>query len=701
MSPAQPLRTTVDRGTRDACDRRVPDDGERESRPVGERESPLVDEREPLEVRQRQASGVVERAQPNDRACNGPSPGECRAGSDLDDVPSLVAWLLDQQQQVAVPARAGLSAVEQFARDQIEEPAPRDVHPSPRQALYRRALPAAPPGPGQQYGFEVDLDRCSGCKACVTACHSLNGLDEGEVWRDVGLLLGGSRSAPVMQHVTTACHHCLAPACLTACPVNAYEKDPATGIVVHLDDQCFGCRYCTLACPYDVPKYHAEKGIVRKCDMCSSRFAVGEPPACVQSCPHEAIAIRVVDVSAVIEDAEAAPFLPGAPDPQITYPTTNFKSRRAWPRNMLPADYFELRTEHPHWPLVLMLVLTQLSVGAFAVGLWLDHGSAGPRPTAVQPLHGATALVFGLVALAASIFHLGRPQYAYRAVLGLGHSWLSREIVAFGVFAVLACAYAAAVAMPTALGASGAAVARGLGWSVVGVGAGAIVCSIMIYASLGIEFWSVGRTTLRFALTAALLGTATAWLSIALLAALDPSETAAALADDEGPRLLRMLITVAGFKMGWEAALVRHRWSRAMTPLKRSALLMTRELASGTLARFAAGLLGGVLLPAILIGRLSATAATTVAATTTTAAATSAATATATTAAATSAAHTATSATAIATAVAVNDPIVANNSVALVALSLLLFGMCLVGELCERYQFFAAMAAPRMPGRIR
>ena len=58
---------------------------------------------------------------------------------------------------------------------------------------------------------------------------------------------------PVLQHVTTACHHCLDPACLNACPVDAYEKDPVTGIVRHLDDQCFGCQYCTLACPYDAP----------------------------------------------------------------------------------------------------------------------------------------------------------------------------------------------------------------------------------------------------------------------------------------------------------------------------------------------------------------------------------------------------------------------------------------------------------------
>ena len=173
----------------------------------------------------------------------------------------------------------------------------------------------------------------------MTACHSLNGLDEQETWRDVGLLIGGTSSNPVMQHVTTACHHCLEPGCMSACPVDAYEKDPVTGIVKHLDDQCFGCQYCTLACPYDVPKYHSGKGIVRKCDMCSDRLADGEAPACVQACPHEAIAIQVVDTQQVIEDAEANLFLPGGPDPQITLPTTHFKTSRVFPRNTLPADY--------------------------------------------------------------------------------------------------------------------------------------------------------------------------------------------------------------------------------------------------------------------------------------------------------------------------------------------------------------------------
>src|SRR6516225_1227160 len=202
----------------------------------------------------------------------------------------------------------------------------------PAQAKYYRDLiPLSLPAAGQQYAFAVNLDACTACKACVTACHSLNGLDEGETWRDVGTLFGGTGAEPIQQTITTACHHCLDPACMNGCPVLAYEKDPLTGIVKHLDDQCIGCQYCTFTCPYDVPKYSSSRGIVRKCDMCSDRLAVGEAPACVQACPNEAIAITLVDKVQVLEDAQGSPFVPGAPSPSITAPTTVYRTERALP----------------------------------------------------------------------------------------------------------------------------------------------------------------------------------------------------------------------------------------------------------------------------------------------------------------------------------------------------------------------------------
>jgi formate dehydrogenase iron-sulfur subunit len=556
-------------------------------------------------------------------------------------------WLIDS----LLAEQQELTAIDRFSREYDAELR------SAQARRYARLLPATPPGPGQQYAFEVDLDRCSGCKACVVACHTLNGLDESETWRDVGLLVGGSRTAPVMQHVTAACHHCLEPACMIACPVNAYEKDPLTGIVKHLDDQCFGCQYCTMACPYDVPKYHPAKGIVRKCDMCSPRLAVGEAPACVQACPHEAIAIRIVSREQVVEDAEAAVFLPAAPDPQITLPTTTYKTRRPFPRNLLPADYFRVNPQHAHWPLVVMLALTQLSVGAFVAGLVFERLIGTTSESLLRPFHAANSLTFGLLALGASTLHLGRPLYAFRAVLGLRHSWLSREIVAFGVFAGLALAYAGVI-LTTHFWATdtGRAVGRGpwiewLGWGVSASGAVGVFCSAMIYVFTRRECWSFTRVAVRFALTAALLGVAAIWLSILIATVVNPSPQLTAVVLEHGPLLCRALIVLAAVKLAWEATIFRHLLLGRMTPLRRSALLLTRDLSSVTLARFALGLLGGVVMPVLLLNALPTLSSTSV--------------------------------------------------VQFAAMTGLLFVACLAGELLERYLFFAACAAPRMPGGIR
>ena len=208
----------------------------------------------------------------------------------------------------------------------------------------------------------------------------------------------------------------------------------------------------------------------------------GEAPACAQACPHEAIAIRVVDKVQVTEDAEADHFLPAAPEPHLTLPTTRYKTKRVFPRNMLPADYYSVSPQHPHWPLIVMLVLTQLSVGAFGTGVLLQSRIGVYQAVHLQATHAGMALFFGVLALTASLLHLGRPQFAWRAVVGLRHSWLSREILAFGVFAGLATVYAAA---PFVLpGADW----RWLGGAVVASGAMGVFCSVMIYVATHREF---------------------------------------------------------------------------------------------------------------------------------------------------------------------------------------------------------------------
>lgn len=551
------------------------------------------------------------------------------------DGKSLLGQLLSDQQQ--------LTAVEEFARqhDGGELPA--------QERYYKSLIPTSQPGPGQQFAFEVDLDRCSGCKACVTACHSLNGLDSGETWRDVGLLIGGTTELPVLQHVTTACHHCLEPSCMSACPVDAYEKDPITGIVKHLDDQCFGCQYCTLACPYDVPKYHSGLGIVRKCDMCSDRLAHGEAPACVQACPHEAIAIRIVSRAQVVEDCESNTFLPAAPEPQITLPTTTYKSQRVFPRNLLPVDFHSVSAQQPHWPLIVMLVLTQFSVGAFLVGLGMERLLSSELISAIRPLHSLNALVFGLLALGASTLHLGRPQYAWRAVIGLRHSWLSREIVVFGAFAGAAILYAAGSWFGLESLGFGPLLHAAVGWSVAAFGLVGVFCSVMIYAFTQRAFWSFPLTATRFALTTVLLGIAATWVTLLALAVINNGPVTQLLIR-RGDLVCQGLMIVAVTKLAFEALVFRHLLRKQTTPLKRSALLMTGPLVRWTQARFVCGMIGGVLMPAVLRSLIGE---------------------------------------------------VAPSSVLMLATSAVLFVACLAGEFLERYLFFAAVASPRMPGTLR
>ncbi|MGH3849922.1 MAG: DmsC/YnfH family molybdoenzyme membrane anchor subunit, partial [Pseudonocardiaceae bacterium] len=312
-----------------------------------------------------------------------------------------------------------LTPVAQFARrheGDLIDPASR---------YYRDLVPLSAPKPGQQYGFEVDLDACTGCKACVIACNNLNGLDEGESFRATGLLHGGTLVLPLQQTVTTACHHCVEPACMNGCPTRAFDKDPLTGIVSHAEERCLGCGYCTWTCPYEVPRFNEARGVIRKCDMCKDRLAVGEAPACVQACPNGAIAIRLVDIGEVVAEAAApnAAVLPTAPPSMLTIPTTRYLTAWEIPPDVIAADYRTVRPGHGHRPLVVMLVLTQMAVGTLGIGLLIP----GRRSSVV-------ALLVAMAGLVASVAHLGQPQRLWRSMAGLRTSWLSREVAALGAF---------------------------------------------------------------------------------------------------------------------------------------------------------------------------------------------------------------------------------------------------------------------------
>jgi Fe-S-cluster-containing dehydrogenase component/DMSO reductase anchor subunit len=521
-----------------------------------------------------------------------------------NDARTLIDELLEEQQR--------LTAVEQFAWRKDHQVL------AAQTKLYRELLPARSPGPGQQYAFAVDLDSCSGCKACVTACHSLNGLDEDETWRSVGLLHGVAGGAPVQRTVTTACHHCVEPACLEGCPVLAYEKDPVTGIVRHLDDQCIGCQYCILKCPYDVPQYSAKRGIVRKCDMCSDRLAVGEAPACAQACPNGAITITLVDKAAIAAAAQRGEFLPGAPDPGYTLPTTRYHTTRELPPSLVPADQHDLKPGRSHPPLVIMLVLTQLSVGAACVETGLRMLFPANLMTQLSSWHALVALGIGVLALGASTLHLGRPRYAWRALAGLKTSWLSREILGFGLFAALASFQAAAGWWPALRGLR----SPGLGAAVSLSGLLGVFCSLMVYRDTRRPFWSGATAALKFLGTTALLGTVAILFVTTWQALLFPAIASHGAYRQLTVWLATALAAITAVKLGVEAGILRHLLEpRASSgapalagsspdllnprasSLRRTALLLTGELAEITIVRVLLGLIGGVLLPVAFLVR--------------------------------------------------------------------------------------------------
>jgi Fe-S-cluster-containing dehydrogenase component len=152
-------------------------------------------------------------------------------------------------------------------------------------------------------GVLVDTTRCVGCRACEAACAEANELPappDGEqvlkAPRDTSTTAftvvnrgdapgGGDRFAKKQ------CMHCLAPACASACPVTALKKLP-TGPVTYDASKCMGCRYCMVACPFNIPKYEYEALAprVRKCTFCAPRQAKGLPPACTEVCPSGALA---------------------------------------------------------------------------------------------------------------------------------------------------------------------------------------------------------------------------------------------------------------------------------------------------------------------------------------------------------------------------------------------------------------------------
>lgn len=183
-----------------------------------------------------------------------------------------------------------------------------------------------------RYAFYFDASRCTGCKTCELACKDYHDLSPKVAFRKVYEYVGGGidvdeagvvRSNNVWTTYTSMnCNHCEDPACVHVCPTGAMHKDEM-GFVSVDHDKCVGCKYCELACPYNVPAFDAEIGQMRKCDACESRVAKGENPICVDACPLYALDFGPIDEMKK-KHGESEWFAP-LPDPSYTSPTTIFK----------------------------------------------------------------------------------------------------------------------------------------------------------------------------------------------------------------------------------------------------------------------------------------------------------------------------------------------------------------------------------------
>jgi DMSO reductase anchor subunit len=189
-----------------------------------------------------------------------------------------------------------------------------------------------------------------------------------------------------------------------------------------------------------------------------------------------------------------------------------------------------------------------------------------------------------------------------------------------------------------------------VGLSAAGVGIVAVFCSVMIYASTGRPFWSLARTAFKFFLTRAMLGLPTALL-VGLAAAFGwRGEALDRIMGEYGASVCVVVAALTTLKLAAEASVFASLASKQFTPLKRTALLMSGELGPTTLQRFAMGLAGGVVLPVVLAAPYLAKS---------------------------GAGH---------------------NPLFVAAAAVLSVVLLVMGELLERYMFFAAVVAPKMPG---
>jgi Fe-S-cluster-containing dehydrogenase component len=325
-------------------------------------------------------------------------------------------------------------------------------------------------------GFLLDLNRCTGCHACMLACINENGLGAEKSWRQVFTYNVQRRAGVSRFHLSLGCLHCSEPACMRGCPASAYARDPATGAVLVDASRCLGCRYCSWICPFDAPRYDETEGTMSKCTFCNDRLQEGRPPACAALCPTGALQY------AELQDAAGLAAVAGFPETGIG-PAIRFAPLRssgpelsAAPQppaanRRSPAAEFASDSKinvESEWSLVFFTLAASLLTSIVAAGA-----------VGAIAIHPADFLIVALGTMGVSAFHLGRWQRAWRAIINLRHSWLSREIAGYLAFVLLTAVW---LFFP-----AGASL---LGWAAALTGFGALFCIDRVCESASGNLWS-------------------------------------------------------------------------------------------------------------------------------------------------------------------------------------------------------------------
>ncbi|MDF1875621.1 dimethyl sulfoxide reductase anchor subunit [Sulfurimonas sp. SAG-AH-194-I05] len=443
---------------------------------------------------------------------------------------------------------------------------------------------------GEQYRFHFDATACVGCHCCEVACNEQNNNPADIKWRRVGEMEGGVFPEFSQIFNSMSCNHCLDPECLIGCPTNSYIKIEETGIVIHEDDTCIGCQYCTWNCPYGVPTYHEERKIVTKCHMCNERLEEGQTPSCVQACPSGAIEIEVVNIKQWLEkDMKNQANMPFLPDASITNSTTRYTLPENMP-TLSEVDAHILKASHPEIPLVFMTVLTQISLGGFFVLFLGDILSLAGFESANWVM-ALLVMLPAALGLPLSALHLGRPFLALTAMKNIKTSWLSREALALGLFTGLMSGVVAMYFFEVSH-----ALRLGLEALTLACGIYGIHAQSMIYRIKARPSWNRRTTNIKFFGVAYIGALLMAFVAVVL-----------GLLDVAIPLIvLAMLGALAQIFFSFEDLRALKTLDENTYQLRRSARLYDENFKKVKVFRFISIVIGGLLLPLFVITLVSA-----------------------------------------------------------------------------------------------